>query len=149
MKLNLKITKKCFTNIFFHKPLCGTHITSLFNLFADFDSSSSLKSHTLSSLFINLKNITEYFLNLYKFYYKIVHFCNVCLLPFCYRILNTFSLLGLSLIECGEALKQMAEIKYALEDNVKQNFLEPLHHLQTKDLKDVMVMFYFLSVYCF
>lgn len=45
---------------------------------------------------------------------------------------------GMSLIECGEALKQMAEIKYALEDNVKQNFLEPLHHLQTKDLKDVM-----------
>ncbi|XP_054711961.1 endophilin-A-like isoform X2 [Uloborus diversus] len=45
---------------------------------------------------------------------------------------------GLSLIECGEALKQMAEVKYALEDNVKQNFLEPLHHLQTKDLKDVM-----------
>ncbi|XP_055934376.1 endophilin-A-like isoform X7 [Argiope bruennichi] len=45
---------------------------------------------------------------------------------------------GLSLIECGEALKQMAEVKYALEDNVKQNFLEPLHHLQTKDIKDVM-----------
>ncbi|GIX72794.1 endophilin-A [Caerostris extrusa] len=45
---------------------------------------------------------------------------------------------GLSLIECGEAMKQMAEVKYALEDNVKQNFLEPLHHLQTKDMKDVM-----------
>ncbi|CAL1294705.1 unnamed protein product [Larinioides sclopetarius] len=45
---------------------------------------------------------------------------------------------GLSLIECGEALKQMAEVKYALEDNVKQNFLEPLHHLQTKDIKDVL-----------
>ncbi|GFU03768.1 endophilin-A [Nephila pilipes] len=45
---------------------------------------------------------------------------------------------GLSLIEAGEALKQMAEVKYALEDNVKQNFLEPLHHLQTKDMKDVM-----------
>ncbi|XP_035221614.1 endophilin-A-like isoform X9 [Stegodyphus dumicola] len=48
------------------------------------------------------------------------------------------SAFGMSLIECGEALKQMAEVKYALEDNVKQNFLEPLHHLQTKDLKDVM-----------
>ncbi|GBN01051.1 Endophilin-A [Araneus ventricosus] len=45
---------------------------------------------------------------------------------------------GTSLIECGEALKQMAEVKYALEDNVKQNFLEPLHHLQTKDIKDVL-----------
>jgi len=47
----------------------------------------------------------------------------------------------------GEALKQMAEIKYALEDNVKQNFLEPLQHLQTKDIRDVMVghLFVFFS----
>jgi endophilin-A len=43
-----------------------------------------------------------------------------------------------SLIEMGEALREMAEIKYALEDNVKQNFLEPLTHMQSKDLKDVM-----------
>jgi len=43
-----------------------------------------------------------------------------------------------SLMEMGEAMKQMAEVKYALEDNVKQNFLEPLHHLQAKDLRDVM-----------
>ncbi|KPM03685.1 endophilin-A-like protein [Sarcoptes scabiei] len=43
-----------------------------------------------------------------------------------------------SLIEMGEALREMAEVKYALEDNVKQNFLEPLTHLQAKDLKDVL-----------
>lgn len=46
---------------------------------------------------------------------------------------------GQSLIEAGESLKQLADIKYALEDNVKQNFLEPLTQLQTKDLKDVLV----------
>ncbi|CAG2182470.1 unnamed protein product, partial [Oppiella nova] len=45
---------------------------------------------------------------------------------------------ALSLNEMGEALREMAEIKYALEDNVKQNFLEPLTHMQSKDLKDVM-----------
>ncbi|XP_022242440.1 endophilin-A-like isoform X2 [Limulus polyphemus] len=45
---------------------------------------------------------------------------------------------GKSLIQAGEALKQMAEVRYALEDNMKQNFLEPLHQLQTKDLKDVL-----------
>lgn len=58
-----------------------------------------------------------------------------------------FFYLGQSLIEMGEALKQMAEIKYALEDNVKQNFLEPLQHLQTKDIRDVMVghLFVFFS----
>lgn len=62
-----------------------------------------------------------------------------------YVIFYLFLFSGLSLIESGEALKQMAEVKYALEDNVKQNFLEPLHHLQTKDLKDVMVMCFFSS----
>ena len=41
------------------------------------------------------------------------------------------------LIESGEALKGMADLKYALDDNVKQNYLEPLHHLQSKDLKEV------------
>ncbi|KAL1117841.1 hypothetical protein AAG570_004156 [Ranatra chinensis] len=45
---------------------------------------------------------------------------------------------GQALQEMGEGLKQMADVKYALDDNTKQNFLEPLHHLQTKDLKEVM-----------
>lgn len=46
-----------------------------------------------------------------------------------------------SLIEMGEVLRQMADVKYSLDDNIKQNFLEPLHHLQTKDLKEVMVCY--------
>lgn len=46
---------------------------------------------------------------------------------------------GIALIEMGEAMRQMADVKYSLDDNIKQNFLEPLHHLQTKDLKEVMV----------
>lgn len=50
-----------------------------------------------------------------------------------------FFLLGQALSEFGENLKQMADVKYALDDNAKQNFLEPLHHLQMKDLKEVMV----------
>ncbi|XP_014670977.1 PREDICTED: endophilin-A-like isoform X2 [Priapulus caudatus] len=45
---------------------------------------------------------------------------------------------GQALCEMGEAMKQLADIKYALEDNVKQNFLEPLHSLQNKELKEVM-----------
>ena len=47
------------------------------------------------------------------------------------------SVYAASLVEMGDALKQMADLKYALDDNVKQNFLEPLHHTQTKDLKEV------------
>ncbi|XP_043278131.1 endophilin-A isoform X6 [Venturia canescens] len=48
------------------------------------------------------------------------------------------SVFGVALIEMGEAMRQMADVKYSLDDNIKQNFLEPLHHLQTKDLKEVM-----------
>ncbi|XP_034245644.1 endophilin-A isoform X9 [Thrips palmi] len=48
------------------------------------------------------------------------------------------SIFAQALIEMGESLRQMADNKYSLDDNIKQNFLEPLHHLQTKDLKEVM-----------
>ncbi|XP_060536942.1 endophilin-A isoform X2 [Cylas formicarius] len=54
------------------------------------------------------------------------------------RKLGDDSMFGTALVEMGEALKQMADVKYSLDDNIKQNFLEPLHHLQTKDLKEVM-----------
>jgi len=47
------------------------------------------------------------------------------------------SIFASSLVESGEALKGMADLKYALDDTVKQNYLEPLHQLQSKDLKEV------------
>lgn len=56
-----------------------------------------------------------------------------------------FEILADSLVEMGESLRQMADVKYSLDDNIKQNFLEPLHHLQTKDLKEVMVRFFFFK----
>lgn len=56
------------------------------------------------------------------------------------RKLGDDSHFGQSLVEMGEALRQMAEVKFALEDSVKQNFLEPLTHLQNKDIRDVMVI---------
>lgn len=43
-----------------------------------------------------------------------------------------------SLMETGESFKQMAEIKYALEDDVRQDFIEPLTQLQSKELREVM-----------
>lgn len=47
--------------------------------------------------------------------------------------------LGQALIETGESLKQIADVKYSLDNNVKQNFLEPLQHLQNNDIKEVLV----------
>ncbi|XP_067665212.1 endophilin-A3-like isoform X3 [Haliotis asinina] len=53
------------------------------------------------------------------------------------RDLGDDSTFGSCLQEAGETYKHLAEIKYNLEDNVKQNFLEPLALLQSKDLKEV------------
>lgn len=46
--------------------------------------------------------------------------------------------LGQALMEAGDSLKQIADVKYSLDNNVKQNFLDPLHHLQNNDLKEVL-----------
>jgi len=53
------------------------------------------------------------------------------------RGLGDDSDLGKSLIDSSEAFRQMADIKYQLEDVVKHNFLDPITHLQTNELKDV------------
>ncbi|ULU09895.1 hypothetical protein L5515_000424 [Caenorhabditis briggsae] len=45
--------------------------------------------------------------------------------------------LGKALNDAAEGYRQMADIKYQMEDNVKQNFLDPLMHLQNNELKDV------------
>jgi len=54
------------------------------------------------------------------------------------RTLNV-TVTGQALTECGESYRQLAEVKYSLEDGVRQNFIEPLLHLQSKDLKEVNV----------
>lgn len=46
--------------------------------------------------------------------------------------------LGKALLETGDCMKQIADVKYSLDNNVKQNFLDPLSHLQNNDLKEVM-----------
>ncbi|XP_076465474.1 endophilin-A3-like isoform X3 [Babylonia areolata] len=53
------------------------------------------------------------------------------------RDLGDDSTFGQSLVETGETFKHLADIKYNLEDNVKQNFVEPLSQMQNKDLKEV------------
>ncbi|CAI2322295.1 unnamed protein product [Caenorhabditis sp. 36 PRJEB53466] len=53
------------------------------------------------------------------------------------QLLGEKSDLGKSLNDAAEAYRQMADIKYQMEDNVKQNFLDPLTHLQNNELKDV------------
>ncbi|KAI6182963.1 BMA-UNC-57, isoform d [Aphelenchoides bicaudatus] len=53
------------------------------------------------------------------------------------RGLGDDSDLGKALVDASEAFRQMADIKYQLEDVVKHNFLDPITHLQNNELKDV------------
>lgn len=46
---------------------------------------------------------------------------------------------GLALKDCGEAMKQLSEVKDSLDNIVSQNFIEPLEHLKNKELKEINV----------
>ncbi|CAI4225300.1 unnamed protein product [Auanema sp. JU1783] len=51
--------------------------------------------------------------------------------------LGSASDLGKALVDCSETFRQMADVKYQMEDNLKQNFIDPLTHLQNNELKEV------------
>ncbi|XP_054457490.1 endophilin-A1-like isoform X1 [Anoplopoma fimbria] len=53
------------------------------------------------------------------------------------RELGEESSFGLALIDASEAMKELGEVKDALDMEVKQNFIDPLQNLHDKDLKEI------------
>lgn len=56
-------------------------------------------------------------------------------LPFVLRLCP----LGVALLDAGEAMRELGEVKDALDMEVKQNFIDPLQNLHDKDLKEIQV----------
>lgn len=46
---------------------------------------------------------------------------------------------GQALVDASEAMKELGEVKDALDMEVKQNFIDPLQNLHDKDLKEIQV----------
>lgn len=46
---------------------------------------------------------------------------------------------GAALVDFGETMKRMAEVKDSLDIDVKQNFIDPLQAVAEKDIKDIQV----------
>lgn len=55
--------------------------------------------------------------------------------------MSCFSLCGAggALVDVGEAMKRLAEVKDSLDIDVKQNFIDPLQGLCDKDLREIQV----------
>ncbi|XP_062334864.1 SH3 domain containing GRB2 like 2a, endophilin A1 isoform X3 [Osmerus eperlanus] len=53
------------------------------------------------------------------------------------RELGEESNFGLALIDAGESMRELGEVKDALDMEVKQNFIDPLQNLHDKDLKEI------------
>lgn len=47
--------------------------------------------------------------------------------------------IGGALVEMGDAMKRLAEVKDSLDIDVKQNFIDPFQTIIDKDLKDIQV----------
>lgn len=53
---------------------------------------------------------------------------------------------GDALLDAGESMKCLAEVKDSLDIEVKQNFIDPLQNLCDKDLKEIQVCLDALSL---
>ncbi|XP_007479315.1 endophilin-A3 isoform X7 [Monodelphis domestica] len=65
----------------------------------------------------------------------VTHRAFIELLPKCIEYLQPNP--GQALLDCGETMMLMSDIKEALDINVKQNFLDPVQLLEAREIKDI------------
>lgn len=51
----------------------------------------------------------------------------------------SFFIPGWALMDFGESMLRLAEVKDSLDIDVKQNFIDPLQTIADKDIKDIQV----------
>lgn len=61
---------------------------------------------------------------------------------------TTYVSVGGALVDVGESMKRLAEVKDSLDIDVKQNFIDPLQGLADKDLREIQVCLHSLSHSC-
>lgn len=64
----------------------------------------------------------------------------------CCALFNFDNISAQALQDAGEAFSNLAEIKEALDSNVKQNFLDPLDQLKNRDIKEIMVLYFIVML---
>lgn len=47
----------------------------------------------------------------------------------------------MALVDVGDAMRELGEVKDALDMEVKQNFIDPLQNIYDKDLKEIQVRY--------
>lgn len=66
-------------------------------------------------------------------------FVLLCFLEGYYQSVVPLCVSGLALLDAGESMHELGEVKDALDINVKQNFIDPMQNLHDKDLKEIQV----------
>lgn len=85
------------------------------------------------------KGKENYFIQYIDVYFESLSFFFFFFLKYTYSIHLCFT--GVALVDVGDAMRELGEVKDALDMEVKQNFIDPLQNIYDKDLKEIQVRY--------